>query len=203
MQTKQILSLLNQLESEISDLRRVNYEQHLELKGYRLIERLLGGGDVQGMCVDVLHELKCAKAQLTEQLEGPDMFEPSSLSLKDQMELIREKSELVARLADLSQEYEKLAQQNEYKEKSIKSLRASVLAAEGKVLELDRLVNAGNSVSEIDSLGHTYGIAMRVRFDHTLEGVIKSIKGDTVVIEDDSRYVWTRKLSDINGPIDL
>jgi hypothetical protein len=133
MQTKQTIQLLNQLESEISDLRRVNYEQSLELKGYRLIERLLGGGDVQGMCVDVLHELRRAKAQLTEQLEEEAVERPA--------EQVRLTDELIYKVGD------------------------------------------------------------RVRFDHALEGTIKSIDGDIVIIEDDSAYVWTRKLSKIKGLI--
>lgn len=43
-----------------------------------------------------------------------------------------------------------------------------------------------------------YKVGDKVRFDMTLEGVIESIKDQTVIIKDASNYVWTRKLSDIN-----
>lgn len=70
MNIKQLLSTLSSLEDEILQLRRIVHEQSLELRGYRLIERLISSPESNGMCMDVLYGLREVKQKLNIKLEA-------------------------------------------------------------------------------------------------------------------------------------
>jgi hypothetical protein len=190
METKEIIGLLNELEGEIAQLRVINEKQYLELKGYRLIERLLGyGNGVSAECVDVLYHLREAKRQLNIKLEEDcNTKQSTEESIK-------------------------------YKDDSIKRLRFEVQSLQAKQKPLDSFKmneSGGPDVVKSDAkedviqkqegvihprLNIELKVGDRVRFDHTLEGVIRGINNGILNIEDDSCYFWDRTADRINSKI--